>query len=727
MTIPAIRAAALPPSCRLGSAFVALSLSAATSHAASPPPAPAELAPVEVNATAGPKVDHSASPKYTQPLLDIPQTINIIPDSLMEEQNAHGLRQVLSNVSGVTFNAGEGGGGSGDNINIRGFNASTNIQFDGLRDSAQAYRSDLFNMESVEVIKGPNSVFGGAGTTGGSINLISKRPQQEDFIHAEAGLGTDRYRRLTLDANQTLPAAGAAWRLNLMAHGNDVPGRGPVDRKRWGFAPSLKLGLDGPTQWTLSYFYQTDRNLPDYGVPARDGRPLASRHAYFGWRNLDHERVHSHIATSEIQHRFASGLTVQNLTRYSQLDRDTVISASHINVAGLPPGRYKPAGPQGYGRDTSTKLFANQTHLNMKGELLGMTHELGAGLELSRETYRLQNSSYNLSRLFPADGCPLANPPGYWPGPRLRTDSSRQRSTLLTRALYLTDSIALAPAWDLSLGLRHDWIEGRARVRPAAGAESRETSKTRAFSGRAAVTYKPADNGRVYLAYGNSFNPSSENLVSNGRGLSAATSDLAPERNNSWELGTKWDVLQRQLALNAALFQVTKQNARERQVDGSNTLSGKQRVRGLELGATGKLTPQWEIYTGYTYLHSRTLAFASQPAQEGRPLANTPSHSLSLWTSYAWPSGWKAGYGIRAVGKRAVSSSGGGDIAGYAVHSLMVGYTVNAHLSLQLNVDNLTNKAYIERARLSTGSNTRSSAVEFGDGRSAMLSAFWRY
>ncbi|ANY15543.1 TonB-dependent receptor [Bordetella pseudohinzii] len=727
MSTPAIRATALPPSCRLGSAFVALSLSAATSHAAANPP-PVELAPVEVNATAGPKVDHSASPKYTQPLLDIPQTINIIPDSLMEEQNAHGLRQVLSNVSGVTFNAGEGGGGSGDNINIRGFNASANIQFDGLRDSAQAYRNDLFNMESVEVIKGPNSVFGGAGTTGGSINLISKRPRQEDFIRAETGLGTDHYRRLTLDANQTLPAAGAAWRLNVMAHGNDVPGRGPVDRKRWGFAPSLKLGLDGPTQWTLSYFYQTDRNLPDYGVPARDGRPLAGRHAYFGWRNLDRERVHSHIATSEIQHRFDSGLTLQNLTRYSHLDRDTVVSASHINVAGLPAGRYKPAGPQGYGRNTATTLFANQTHLNMKGELLGMAHELGAGLELSRETYRLQNSSYNLGSHFPANGYPLADPPGYWSGPRVRTNSSWLRSTLLTRALYLTDSIALAPAWDLSLGLRHDWIEGRARAPGrSAGTENRHTSKTRAFSGRAALSYKPADNGRVYLAYGSSFNPSSENLVTNGRGLSAATSDLAPERNHSWELGTKWDVLERQLALNAALFQVTKQNARERQVDGSNTLSGKQRVRGLELGATGKLTPQWEIYAGYTYLHSRTVKFATRPAQEGKALANTPSHSLSLWTSYAWPSGWKAGYGIRAVGKRAVSSSGGGDIPGYAVHSLMVGYTVNANLSLQLNVDNLTNKAYIERARLTTGSDTRSSAVEFGDGRSAMLSAFWRY
>lgn len=660
-------------------------------------------------------------------MLDIPQTINIIPDSVREEQNAHGLRQVLNNVSGVTFNAGEGGGGLGDNVNVRGFNASTNFQIDGLRDSGQSNRSDLFNYESVEVIKGPNSVFGGAGTTGGSINLITKRPRQENFVHAETGLGTDRYRRVALDANRTLPEAAAAWRLNLMAHGNDVPGRDPVDRKRWGIAPSLKLGVGGPTQWTLSYFYQTDRNLPDYGLPARNGRPLVGRHAYFGWRNLDHEHAHSHIATSEVIHRFGSGATLQNLTRYSQLDRDTVISASQISLMGLQPGYYKPAGPQGYGRNMSTKLLANQTHLNVDSELLGLKHKIGAGVELSEETFRLQTSSYNLNKHYPASGYPIANPPGYWSGPRVRSNTNLLRNSLVTRALYLTDSVALSPDWDLGLGLRHDWIDVRGRSQPEGGSATRNLSKTRAFSGRAAVTYKPADNGRIYLSYGSSFNPSSEPAVTTGRGLAAATNDLAPERNNSLELGTKWDVLDRQLALTAALFQTTKQNARERQSDGSNTLTGKQQVRGLELGATGRLTPQWDIYAGYTYLHSRTLKSAVKPEQEGLPLGNTPNHSLSVWTTYSWPSGWKAGYGIRTIGKRPVSSAGGGDIPGYAVHSLMVAYTVNANLSLQLNVDNLTNKAYIEKVRQNPGAQARSSQVELGDGRSAILTALWRY
>lgn len=191
------------------------------------------------------RVERSASAKYAVPLLDTPQTVTVVPQKVIQEQNALSLRQVLSNVSGITFNAGEGGGGSGDSINIRGFSANANMQVDGLRDSAQTSRSDLFNLEAVEVIKGPNSVFGGAGTSGGSINMVSKQPKAEAFTHLGAGLGTDRYRRLTLDTNQPLEGLGesTAFRLNLMAHHNDVAGREQIDKQRWGIAPSLTFGL----------------------------------------------------------------------------------------------------------------------------------------------------------------------------------------------------------------------------------------------------------------------------------------------------------------------------------------------------------------------------------------------------------------------------------------------------------------------------------------------------
>ena len=184
---------------------------------------------------------------------------------------------MLSNVSGITFNAGEGGGGSGDSINIRGFSANSNIQVDGLRDSAQTTRSDTFNIEQVEVIKGPNSVFGGAGTTGGSINVISKTPKDQAFTRLGGSIGTDSYYRMTLDSNQPLEGVGhdSALRINLMGHQNNVAGRDEIDRERYGIAPSLRLGLSEDTRLTLSVFHQKDDNLPDYGVPALDGKKLA--------------------------------------------------------------------------------------------------------------------------------------------------------------------------------------------------------------------------------------------------------------------------------------------------------------------------------------------------------------------------------------------------------------------------------------------------------------------
>lgn len=716
-----------PPPRRLRSAFLAAAALSASAAAQNVP----QLDPISVNASpeAGPKVDRSASPKYVKPLLDTPQTITIIPDTLTEEQNAHSLRRALSNVSGITFNAGEGGGGSGDNIYIRGFSASSNIQVDGLRDTAQNRRSDLFNMESVEVIKGPNSVFGGAGTTGGGVNLISKRPKQEDFIHGQAGLGVPRYGRVALDINQQLQGDAGAWRLNFMAHRNAVAQRSPVKLRRAGIAPSVRLNLSPTTELTLSYFFQADRNVPDYGVPARSGRPLPGvpRDAYFGWRNVDRENSRTQIISAELQHRLEGGGVINNQTRYSQVDRDTVISASQVNTAGVAAGRYVPAGPQGYGRDITTAMLANQTSLSTSFDLAGMTHQLVTGLELSQETYRRRVYNEGLKPHFPKEGYLLASPPGVWRGPTLEETTSRHHARMQTRALYAMDTIALTPDWDLGIGLRHDWIDSSLRANPVGQAASRFKRRDRFLSTRAALTYKPAPNGRVYLAYGNAFNPSVEPLLVTGRGLTAATEHLAPERNSSWELGTKWEMLNGALALNGALFQITKHNARETFSDGSVRLSGQQRVRGLELGAAGKLDAQWSLFASYTFLDGRTTRMRSRPEQVGKPLGNTPRHSLALWTTYEWGSGWQAGYGLRWVSARPVSSNGGGELAAYVVHSAMLGYAINRNLSLQLNIENLTNAAYIERVRQNPGNAQRSSAVEYGDGRSVVLTALWRY
>ncbi|KWH52900.1 TonB-dependent receptor [Burkholderia anthina] len=712
-------------------AMIACAAAPACAEEGEPGQAP-HLDPIFVRGAhdAGSRVDRSGSAKYATPLLDVPQTITVVPRAVLDEQQALSLREALSNVAGITFNAGEGGGGSGDSFNIRGFGANANMQLDGLRDSAQNNRSDLFNIDAVEVIKGPNSVFGGAGTTGGSVNLVSKTPKAGALTEAGAVLGTSDYRRVTLDTNQPLPGADgkAAFRLNAMAHINDVPGRDDIRKRRWGVAPSLAFGLGTPTRVTLGYFHQYDNNLPDYGLPARDGQVLAgvSRDGYFGWRNLDRERIMSDTFTVKAEHDVSPHLKVQNLSRYTHLNRDTVVSASHVNLQGLPPGRYKPAGPQGYGRDASTAMWANQTNVTSEFATFGIGHTLVTGFEVSRETYGRTTYSYGLNRFYPANGFALAAPPGVWLGPAKRENSARSDTELIVKALYAFDTLSLGRYWDIDVGLRHDWIDGWAESTPAGKPTERAASGDRHLSTRAGLVFKPTENGRVYFSYGTSFNPSAEFLVSNGSGLNAATESLAPEKNESFELGTKWEGLAG-IALNGALFQTEKKNARERMADGSYALVGRQRVRGIELGAAGKVTPQWDVFANYTYLASVTLSSPATPRRDGQALGNTPRHALNLWTTYRLPAGWTIGYGSHFVGRRNVTSEGGSQLGAYWVHNLMAGYEVNRRLRFQLNIDNLFDRAYVERVRQVLGSESRSSAVEFGDGRSAMLSAVYKF
>lgn len=681
----------------------------------------------------GYKAESVSSPKYTAPLLDTPQTISVVPQEVIKEQQALSLRQVLSNVSGITFNAGEGGGGSGDSINIRGFSANASMQIDGLRDSSQTNRTDTFNIEAVEVIKGPNSVFGGSGTTGGSINQVSKEPRQRDFTQIGASLGTDNYHRLTLDTNQTLDGVGtdSAFRLNLMAHENDVPGRDEVDRERWGIAPSLALGLSEDTRLTLSYFHQSDDILPDYGVPARDGKKVAGvdREAYFGWKNLDQDEIETDAFTVKLEHAFNDSLSLQNLTRYSRISRDTVVSASHVNVSGVPVGNYLPAGPQAYGRDVDTDMWINQTNLRADFDTFGLAHSLATGVEISRENYDRITYNHGLgAAVYPADGFSLANPPGYWSGPVNKTRSADTSTQMDNQAVYVFDTIALDPQWDLSLGLRYDWIDGEYQntALPAGTVTELDTSDEK-LSGRAGLVFKPADNGRIYVAYGTSFNPSAEFLASSGSGVSANTADLSPEKNATWELGTKWELLDGRLQLDGALFRVDKTDAREQLADGSYATAGEQRVQGVELGVTGRITEQWNVYANYTFLDSETLKSESDPSREGQALGNTPPRSFNLWTTYELPAGWTLGYGARYVSERNVTSTDQAKLDDYWLHNAMVGYRVSRNLDLQLNVNNLFDEDYVERVRQNPGSDSRSSAIEYGDARSAILSATYSF
>ncbi|MDP3815672.1 TonB-dependent siderophore receptor [Pseudomonas sp.] len=685
------------------------------------------------------KVDSASSPKYTAPLLDTPQTITVVPAAVIKEQNALSLRQVLGNVSGITFGAGEGGA-YGDSINIRGFSATNNIMLDGLRDSANMTRSDMFNLEMVEVVKGPSSVYAGAGATAGSINMVSKAPSLRARNSLQAGLGTDGYHRLAADINQPLEGIeGAAFRLNLMAHENDVAGREQINYERWGIAPSASFGLGTPTRLTLSYLHQSDQNLPDYGLPAIGGKVLGGvdQDDYFGLRNIDTEEVDVDALTVKFEHDFNELVSLSNIARYSETDNRTVVTRSYVQTAGngINPGQFKyRIGTNGNGRDTTTKLAINQTNLTWNFATGFIDHSLVTGAEVSRETLERTN----FQNVILNDVYDLDNPPGYYTGPRNKVDKASLDAELTDGALYAFDTLALSEQWDLNLGVRWERYEGENDSRTlATGVRTQLESSDEMLSGRAGLVYKPVENGAIYLAWGNSFNPSAQALATTGTGLNVGNQNLDPEKNETWELGTKWELLDQRLALNAAIFRVDKTNARVELVDGSYELQGEQRVQGFELGASGKLTDKWQAFASYTQLSSELLKAApgEDAVQEGQALANTPPRSFSIWTSYQLPADFEIGYGAQFVDQRNVALATGdtppqasrAKIDSYWVHGAMLGYQVNKELDLQLNVNNLFDEEYYDRIRTNVGTTTNSGGLVPGDGRSAILTANYSF
>jgi len=294
--------------------YVALCGALALPSMASAQESVSQLSPVRVQGSAPAfKPETVQSVKFQAPLIDTPQTINVVPAEVLKQQGAQSLQDVLNNVPGVTFSSGEGGAGWGDMFTIRGFSAEQSVTVDGVRDSALTSRNDMFNLEQAEVFKGTGSVESGVAAIGGSVNLVSKTPKLDRFYDLNVGVGTDNYRRTTADLNHQIGET-SAFRLNAMVHQNDVAGRSHADMDRWGIAPSFTWGLGTPTRITASYFHQKDKNTPDFGVPLnRSGKRMnfISKDFWGGLDNADIEETESNSATLRIEHDFNSKASIR--------------------------------------------------------------------------------------------------------------------------------------------------------------------------------------------------------------------------------------------------------------------------------------------------------------------------------------------------------------------------------------------------------------------------------
>lgn len=304
---------------------LALALTLPVFAAPAPDPQAKDVEGVEVH---GQRIQKASSSKYTANLRDTPQTITVIDRNTIDGQNLLSLTDILSTLPGITFGAGEGGGGFGDKINLRGFDASSDITVDGVRDSGLYSRTDPFNLESVEVINGANSVYSGAGSVGGTINLVTKNAGLNEFHKASIAAGTDSYARVTADSNFVI-GESSALRLNIMGHQNDVPGRDVETNERWGAAASLAFGLGGDTTWSLNYLHQEDQNTPQYGLPFfnGDGLPGVDRGNYYGYSNIDKQDIELDSLTSIIEHSFNDKFKIRNLTRWQQVDQFSLVDA----------------------------------------------------------------------------------------------------------------------------------------------------------------------------------------------------------------------------------------------------------------------------------------------------------------------------------------------------------------------------------------------------------------
>jgi catecholate siderophore receptor len=510
------------------------------------------------------------SPKATSDLLDTPQAVTVISDQVLRRQNLLTLRDALTTIPGITFGAGEGGGGYGDSINLRGYSASNDITQDGVRDSAQYSRTDPFNLQQIEIYNGANSVFNGSGSVGGTINLVSKVPQGDNLHILSGAIGTDDYFRGTLDSNWRI-GPQVAVRLNAMVHGNDVPGRDVEHYRRWGVAPAIAFGMEGPTRLTLAYYHQSDDNIPIYGVPyflnqLNDGPlPEADDSDYFGYRNFDEQEVRVDRLTATFHQDIASGVSVRSLARWQKVDQHSQTSAPQgifclsgtgrqpvsagptdaiglpctaavtlvtagngpgvgtINVA-IPPGFYQPSGPRTLLRDQRNELYYSQTDLRAESGRAGALHNiLVVGASFTWEAYAFETGTFARNAagapvLLPQES--ISAPTGSYGGPIDYRMTGRSRGSSDNQAFYAFDTLELGPRFELNAGIRYEWAEGDFQAislpayppgttPPTALALLPQHSDERLFSYRFGAVFKPTPLTSLYIAYGNARTPTS--------------------------------------------------------------------------------------------------------------------------------------------------------------------------------------------------------------------------
>jgi len=678
---------------------------------------------VDAGAEAPYKAERASSPKLTAPLLDTPQTIAVIRKELIQEQGASSVVEALRNTPGITLQLGENGNTSaGDTFQMRGFSAQSSIFVDGIRDLGAVTR-EAFNIEQVEVAKGPAGADIGRGAAAGYINLVSKLPTREDAIAASLGFTQGGVKRGTADLARSFGSSGA-FRLNAMAQDGSVHGSKALDRNSKGLAPSIAWGLGTPTRVYLFSQHIRQDNVPDGGIPsvgmegfynAAEALRTASRVDRNNWYGIrgDREKIDADLLTAKIEHELAPQTTLTNTTRWGKSSMDRIMTGIYAvaTPTALPSSWTVSRLRQSVLQEN--RILANTTNIASAFELGGLQHTLSAGLELLSEEQRAPSRLASSLGSAPAANLYAPNPDDALSGFHPVLSGAFSNGKTDTVGAYAFDTVKLNEQWQISGGLRAE------RYTTSTDSATLNTS-TNALAGshveksgnlaslKAGLLYKPTADGSVYLAYANAKTPpGSANLsLAAQTAANANNPALKPQKTTNVELGTKWDVIQKQLALTAALYRTTNKDEFPQLVDAvTNTWAqlGERRVQGVELGAVGQITRAWSITAGIATMSTEIKEGTTGNNAVGAATRWSPKVSATTWTAYKFSDALTVGGGVRYMGEQkrlvdptqAAAATNMPAIPHYAVVDAMASYKVNKNVSLQLNLYNVFDKFYI--------------------------------
>lgn len=588
---------------------------------------------------------------------ETPKIINVVPQQLIEQQRATSLEQVLRNVPGITLSTGEGNGGqNGDQFRIRGLTSKGDMYIDGLRDFG-AYTRDSFNTESVQVIKGPAGDSFGVGNLGGVINQSTKKAHLGTETSIDQSFGSGPLYRTTVDSNIQIGETSAI-RINGMFNKQDVADRDEVSADRGGAAIDIGTGIGTDTEYHLNYSYLRGDKTPDFGVPmlkGKDGvlRPITEygipgidgSQSYV--RSTDKDITNSHVLTSTFAKKLDNGIEINNDTRLSVYDRDfsatNPAACSGACASALLGGKnfalsYGAGGGMTYKQDG----WAIQNVLSAKGEFNtgGFRHRAMVGLDMN-----YQDDSRDLGTWTGrASDQMIINPRRDYSNATVKYGATTRDANAANVGIFANDRMWLTDEFSLQGGLRWDYF--RSEYETSAATVNGGTADSKKLSPSISAIWEPTKDYTLYASYSRTYRPVGTDIAVAVGGVGSEVpqngKDNEPEKADTYEIGAKADFLDGRLGVTAAVFQIDKDNAYTIDpvtgeiADGFSDNGQGRRIRGAELGVTGKITENWSTYLAYAYLDGKTT-YSSTDSQIGNVAPGVPEHNISFWTAYTLP------------------------------------------------------------------------------------------